>query len=122
MIIPESGKPADLDKTKIKTVMDADRVILWLTDVIADMDRQLAEAVDPREDWLRKAKSARWWAMHIRHQVREIRENILPEASIRGAIFFALKEFLDEEDIDDLNDFIGERFPHLSGVDIRNVS
>lgn len=121
MIIPESGKPADLDKTKITTVADADRVILWLTDVITDMDRQLSETEHPKEDWLKRAKSARWWAMHIRHQVREIRESLLPEVSIRGAIFLAIKEFLDEDEIDDLNDFIGERFPHLSGVDIRNV-
>lgn len=119
MIIPESGKPADLDKTQIKTIAEADRVILWLSDVISDMDRQFEEAIDPDPLWLKRAKSARWWAAHIRHQVRELRESLAPTLSARDAVASLLPEFLSDEDLDELSEFLGEKFPHLTDIDLR---
>lgn len=120
MIIPDSGKPADIDKAKIKTIADADRVIAWLSDVILDMDRQLEEANSPSSEWLKRVKSARWWSSHIRHQVLEMREELTKKATAREAVASVIVEFLDDdEDLAELGFLIEERFPHLTGLSLK---
>lgn len=115
-IIPASGKPADLDLDKISTVEEADRVIFWLSDVIKEMERQLAESKDPDADWLRRVRGAKWWAIHIRHKAREVREGFEPSVGVRQAVASVILDFLTEDDVEELEEAISERFPHLTGV------
>jgi len=120
-VIPESGRPIDLDLETVTTVEDADRVILWLTDVIKDMDRQISETESPDAAWLRKVRSARWWAAHIRHKAREVRDKFSPELTVRQAVSSVLLDFLDDDLIDELEELLAERFPHLTGVYLRDA-
>lgn len=57
-IIPESGKPADLDFELIKNQDDCALVVSWLDTVVADIDRQLEDRENADQEWVRKCHAA----------------------------------------------------------------
>lgn len=81
-LLPESGKPIDLDRDQIKSREDADIVLNWLDNLITSMQLQIIQhlvqerARDIDDDWLGRCKSALRATIHTRFGVAEQRKKL----------------------------------------------
>lgn len=106
-LLPESGKPIDLDRDKITTAAEAAAVLNWLDASITDMNYQILQHLTNTQldlDWLARVRSALRATVKTRFAVAEMKarfdrvENITPERA-RLFIQFA-SELLGEDDTD----------------------
>ncbi len=122
MLIPISGKPGDLDLSNIKTVADADRVLLWLSAVLKDMATQVTDQTDPDPEWLRRLRAAQRATTNRRHHVLEIRDSLYGKMSAHEAVCAAAAEILEDEVLARLTLWIEKNSPHLVGIDIKALA
>lgn len=84
-ILPESGKPIDLDQSRIVDQASADIVIAWLDALIADMQLQILQHLlsknDNDEEWLGKVRSALRATTRTRFLVAEKRRDFMLQES-----------------------------------------
>ncbi len=74
-LLPESGKPIDLDITAIKTAPEARMVLKWLDALITNMQHQILQHLlgpEADEQWLARVRAALRATIHTRFKVGEI--------------------------------------------------
>ena len=122
MLIPESGKPADLKLEVIKTIADCDAVLVWLATVLLDMERQVSDrGVDDR-DWLKKLRAAERATTNLRHLVLKKRDSMAGKASLTEAIAqVAIDLLVPAGHADALEAEIKRRYPHLDQFDLTSL-
>jgi len=118
-LIPASGKSSDLDIEKILTVSDADRVLLWLHDILKDMALQVSDrGVTDDQAWLKRLRAAERNTIYLRHRVLEIRDRLNANPTIGSAIIAALFRMGDDDLIDRLEAQIHKDNPSLKGFSL----
>ena len=118
MLIPESGKPADLKLTDIQTIDDCDRALIWLADVLLDMERQVGDrGLDDRE-WLKKLRAAERNTVNLRHKILAKRDSLSKTSSITEAIARVAIDLLPASAIEALEAQIKIRFPSLGSFNL----
>lgn len=118
-LIPASGKSSDLDLEKILTVSDADRVLLWLHDILKDMALQVSDrgaSEDPV--WLKRLRAAERNTTYLRHRVLEIRDRLSSKHTVGTAIVSAVFKLGDEELLSRIEQQIHKDHPFLKGFSI----
>lgn len=118
MLIPESGKPADLKVSDIKTVADADAALLWLQSVLLDMERQVSDRGIEDREWLKKLRAAERMTTNLRHRILELRDAMVGRATLHEAIAIVAIEALPVAAVEVLQVAMAKRFPHLDGFDL----
>lgn len=119
MLIPESGKPADVNLSDVQTFEDANRLLIWLQTVLLDMERQVNDRGLEDRDWLKKLRAAERNTNNLRHRLLEKRDRDMPgSATLAEAVSTVVVESLPEEAVIEVQKAVGKRFPHLAGLDI----
>lgn len=103
-LLPESGKPIDLDRTKIKSAEDADIVLAWLDALIVDMQHQILQHLTNTNldlEWLSKVRGALRATVRTRFLTAEMRKQFEnPGALTREQAFIeAAEEYLDPGEV-----------------------
>ena len=78
-LMPESGKPIDLEIDRIKTVTEADTVLAWLDSLITNMQHQILQHIlgqDTDDQWLIRVRAALRATIHTRFKVGEIKQRL----------------------------------------------
>lgn len=78
-LLPESGKPIDLDRSKITTPEDAEIVLKWLDALITDMQYQILQHLTESNlnlEWLGKVRSALRSTVKLRFVVAESKRDM----------------------------------------------
>lgn len=113
LIIPDSNKPIDLDRSKILTKEDADVAIAWLEEISNAMHLQILRAIldrSPDKDWLAKVTIANAQTLKTTAQVRAMRSQMVRSQKSRAEQFVeAAMELFDEEDLADIWSAVDER-------------
>ncbi|NDF14403.1 hypothetical protein EB061_03660 [bacterium] len=118
-LIPISGKPAELDLNQIKSIADADRVLAWLHDVLADMDQQVKDKGTADQAWLMKLRSAQRNTSSLRHRILELRENLDEKSTYHEIAVNVVIHSLTRDQLSELDIKIWERAPHLRGLSLK---
>lgn len=96
-LLPESGKPIDLDQTMIHNADDAGIVLKWLDDLIVDMQHQILQHLTGSQldlDWLTKVRSALRATIRTRFQVAETKARFEHLQDKRATTFVKVAEEL----------------------------
>lgn len=127
MLIPESGKPANLNIAEIKTVSDADRALLWLGSVLNDMATQVKDrgSSSPSSSneyaeyqlWLKRLRAAERNTSNLRHRVLELRDRLAENSSVHEAIVATVFKVGGDDFIEDIRAQMEQDFPQLAGFD-----
>lgn len=121
MLIPESGKPADLDIGSIKAPAEADRALLWLAEVLDDMKTQVRDRGGDDVLWLKRLRAAQRQTNNLRHRVLELRDSMAQDVLVHQAIVLSLFKMGDTDFVDDVAEQVRVDYPHLAGIDIRSL-
>ena len=117
-LIPETGKPADLDIELIKTPADADRVLIWLAAVLDDMKTQVNDRGDTDILWLKRLRAAERQTKNLRHRILEIRDSKAGDFAIHQAVVASVLKLGDKDFLEDLAEQVRQDFPHLQDFDV----
>lgn len=104
-ILPESGKPIDLDQSLITSAQEARIVLSWLDDLIIDMQHQVLQHLTGSQldmEWLSKVRSALRATIRTRFQVAEKKADFERQQS-RDQMFASVAvEILDKGDVENV--------------------
>lgn len=121
LLIPVSGKPADLKIDEIKTVTDADRALLWLGSVLKDMATQVKDRADGAGEeyqiWLKRLRAAERNTSNLRHRVLELRDSLADNSSVHEALVATMFKVGGDDFVEDIRAQMEQDFPQLAGFD-----
>lgn len=116
-LIPESGKPADLNLDLIDTSEDCEIVAEWLATVVKDIDRQLeANSNSGMRDaeWVRKSQAAIRATDRTRFKVLEMKKTITKSGKTASEAFReAAHDIFEPEDLVDIYNLVEQRYPGM---------
>lgn len=115
-IIPASGKPIELDLDKVKNAQDADRAILWLNSVLADMNQQIEDRGTEDQVWLAKIRAAQRATSNKRHLAIELRDGFKGESALHSSFMRNALAILDANTFNRIVDEMVKEDPSLDGL------
>ena len=117
MLIPESGKPAELDLTLIKSEEDCDIVISWLESVMKDIDRQLERSSvthNGNRDWIIRTHGAMRATERTKFKVIEMRRAMAKHETTPAEAFLeCAKSLFEDEDLEEVYTMMNTRYPGI---------